>query len=100
MLALLGWNPGTEQEIFTLDELSKAFSFDIVIKSGARFNPEKAKWFNEQYLRARTAKQLAAEFLPIAAKSSRRNGLIRNEVAVAEPQNRPNVRFKIYYSNM
>ena len=70
MLALLGWNPGTEQEIFTLDELSKAFSFDRVIKSGARFNPEKAKWFNEQYLRARTAKQLAAEFLPVLQKNA------------------------------
>jgi len=70
MLALLGWNPGTEQEIFTLDELSKAFSFDRVIKSGAKFNPEKAKWFNEQYLRARTAKQLAVEFLPVLQKKA------------------------------
>ena len=70
MLALLGWNPGTEQEIFTLDELSEAFSFDRVIKSGAKFNPEKAKWFNEQYLRARTAKQLAVEFLPVLQKKA------------------------------
>lgn len=62
MLALLGWNPGTEQEIFSLDELTKAFSFDRVIKSGAKFNPEKAKWFNEQYLRMRTPEQLAGEF--------------------------------------
>jgi glutamyl-tRNA synthetase len=69
MLALLGWNPGTEQEIFTLDELSKAFSFDRVIKSGARFNPEKAKWFNEQYLRMRTPEQLAKEFIPILQQS-------------------------------
>ena len=51
MLALLGWNPGTEQEVFSLDELVKTFSFDRVHKSGARFDPDKAKWFNEQRLR-------------------------------------------------
>ena len=51
MLALLGWNPGTEQEVFSLDELVKTFSFDRVHKAGARFDPDKAKWFNEQRLR-------------------------------------------------
>ncbi|MBK9636932.1 MAG: glutamate--tRNA ligase [Bacteroidetes bacterium] len=51
MLALLGWNPGTEQEVFTMDELIKIFSFDRVHKAGARFDPDKAKWFNEQRLR-------------------------------------------------
>ena len=51
MLALLGWNPGTEQEVFSLDELVKTFSFDRVHKAGARFDPGKAKWFNEQRLR-------------------------------------------------
>ncbi len=65
MLALLGWNPGTEQEIFTLEELVRAFSLDRVIKSGARFNPEKAKWFNQEYLRKQTDNRLAAEFLPL-----------------------------------
>ena len=65
MLALLGWNPGTEQELFTIDELVKAFSLDRVIKSGARFNPEKAKWFNQEYLRKRSPKELAQDFLPI-----------------------------------
>lgn len=50
MLALLGWNPGTEQEIFSLEELSEIFSLDKVSKSGARFNPEKAVWFNHQYI--------------------------------------------------
>lgn len=50
MLALLGWNPGTEQEIFSMDELIKSFSFEHVHKAGARFDPEKAKWFNEQWL--------------------------------------------------
>lgn len=51
MLAFLGWNPGTEQEIFTLQGLVDAFSLDRVGKGGARFDPEKANWFNEQYLR-------------------------------------------------
>ena len=46
MLALLGWNPGTEQEIFTMEELINAFSIERVHKSGSRFDPEKAKWFN------------------------------------------------------
>lgn len=62
MLALLGWNPGTEQEIFSLDELVKAFSFEHIHKSGAKFNPEKAKWFNQQYLWKRTDEGLAKEF--------------------------------------
>src|SRR6185369_5368143 len=50
MLAFLGWNPGTEQEIFTMDELIQRFSFAHVHKAGARFDPEKTKWFNEQWL--------------------------------------------------
>lgn len=49
-LALLGWNPGTEQEIFSMDQLIEAFSFDRCSKSGAKFDVEKAKWFNHQYL--------------------------------------------------
>jgi glutamyl-tRNA synthetase len=62
MLALLGWNPGTEQEIFSMKELIEAFSIDRVGKSGSRFDPEKAKWFNHQYLRNRTNNQLSLEF--------------------------------------
>ncbi|HEY5471539.1 MAG TPA: glutamate--tRNA ligase [Bacteroidales bacterium] len=62
MLALLGWNPGTEQEIFTMAELIEAFSIERVHKSGSRFDPEKAKWFNHQYLQKRSNNQLAMEF--------------------------------------
>lgn len=51
MLAMLGWNPGTNQEIFTTDELIQAFTLERVGKSGAKFDPEKAKWYNQQYLR-------------------------------------------------
>ena len=49
-LAFLGWNPGTEQEIFSLSELKDAFSVDKIIKSGAKFNYDKAKWYNQQYI--------------------------------------------------
>ena len=65
MLAMLGWNPGTTQEIFSLDELIEAFSFERVNKSGAKFDPEKTKWFNQQYLRAKSDKELAELFTPI-----------------------------------
>ena len=50
MLALLGWNPGTEQEIFSLEELVQAFEISRVHKSGAKFNPEKTDWFQHQYM--------------------------------------------------
>ena len=62
MLALLGWNPGTEQELFSMGELIEAFSIDRVGKSGSRFDPEKAKWFNHQYLQKRSNTLLAIEF--------------------------------------
>ena len=65
MLALLGWNPGTEQEIFSIEELIKAFSLDRVGKAGARFNPEKAKWFNAHYLHGKSDGELAELFLPV-----------------------------------
>ncbi len=65
MLALLGWNPGTEQEIFSMQELIDAFSIDRVGKSGSRFDPEKAKWFNHAYLQMRPDTQLAMEFRDI-----------------------------------
>jgi glutamyl-tRNA synthetase len=62
MIAFLGWNPGTEQEIFSMDQLIDAFSIERVGKSGSRFDPEKAKWFNHTYLQKRTNNQLAMEF--------------------------------------
>ena len=58
LLAMLGWNPGTEQEIFSMEELIAAFSLDKVGKSGAKFNPEKAKWFNKEYLRMKSDGEL------------------------------------------
>ena len=64
LLAMLGWNPGTEQEIFSMDELIKAFSVEKVSKSGAKFNPEKAKWYNKEYLRMKGDAELAALWMP------------------------------------
>jgi len=61
-LALLGWNPGTEQELFSLAELVSAFELERVQKSGARFDPEKTKWFNQQYLQASSNESLLSSF--------------------------------------
>ena len=68
MLALLGWNPGTEQEIFSLEELCEIFTLERVNKSGARFNPEKAKWFNHKYLVEKSNEELAELMEPLLAR--------------------------------
>jgi glutamyl-tRNA synthetase len=65
MLAFLGWNPGTEKEIFSTDELIEAFSIDRVGKAGARFDPEKAKWFNHQHLQMKSDEELKELFQKI-----------------------------------
>ncbi|MCL2073266.1 MAG: glutamate--tRNA ligase [Marinilabiliaceae bacterium] len=65
LLALLGWNPGSDKELFSLEELIDLFDIDRVHKSGARFDPEKAKWFNHQYLINKDNKELADLFMPI-----------------------------------
>jgi glutamyl-tRNA synthetase len=58
MLAFLGWNPGTEQEIFSLDALTEAFSLEKVNKAGARYDHDKTQWFNQQYLRLLSNEEL------------------------------------------
>jgi len=65
MLALLGWNPGTEKEIFSMQELIETFSIDRVGKSGSRFDPEKARWFNTRYFQMKSDEELAALFMPL-----------------------------------
>lgn len=67
MLAFLGWNPGDgdNREILSIPELVEAFSLEHVVKSGARFNAEKAKWYNKEYLRMKSAESLAELFLPV-----------------------------------
>jgi len=68
-LAFLGWNPGTEQEMFSLEDLIQSFSLDRINKSGARFDIEKAKWFNQQYLIAMDDQVLAEMIQPILKKA-------------------------------
>lgn len=62
MLAFLGWNPGTEQEIFSLDELVQSFELSRVQKSGAKFDPDKTKWYQAQYLQEMDERILTAQF--------------------------------------
>lgn len=60
MLAFLGWNPGTQQEIFNMDELISSFSLERVSKAGAKFDPDKTKWFQQHYLRNKSDETLAS----------------------------------------
>ena len=64
-LALLGWNDGTDQELFSLEELAEKFDLNRVHKAGAKFDPEKNKWFNHQYLVKTDDDTLAKAFAPI-----------------------------------
>ncbi len=82
MLALLGWNPGTEQEIFSMDELINAFSIERVGKSGSRFDPEKAKWFNHQYLQKKSNNQLAMEFREVLRAHGYHYDIVRLETLI------------------
>lgn len=80
ILALLGWNPGNNQEIFSIEELCQLFDFERVNKSGAKFDPEKAKWFNQQYLRKHTDTELAEAFKPVLKEK----GISRDDKFIAE----------------
>ena len=75
MLALLGWNPGDERELFSPEELIQAFSIERVNKSGAKFDAEKAKWFNHQYLIKKSDEELAGYFMPVLLK----NGIVADK---------------------
>ena len=74
IIAFLGWNPGTEQEIFSMGELIETFSLERVIKAGSRFDPEKARWFNQQYLRTKSDQELAELFMPYLEDNSIQTG--------------------------
>jgi len=76
-LAFLGWNPGTEQELFTLEELVESFDLKRVNKAGAKFDPEKAKWFNQQYFVNQDDKTIAKQFASIV--TSKVTGSYSNE---------------------
>ena len=68
-LALLGWNPGTEQELFSLDELVKAFDISRCSKAGAKFDFKKGIWFNHEYLLRKSPEEVAKIFAPIVANN-------------------------------
>ena len=68
-LALLGWNPGTEQELFTLDELVKAFDITRCSKAGAKFDYQKGIWFNHEYILRKSNEEIAELFAPIVANN-------------------------------
>jgi glutamyl-tRNA synthetase len=65
MLAFLGWNPGNEKELFSLEELIQEFDLKRVSKSGAKFSPDKASWFNQQYMQTTNNEVLTDLYLPI-----------------------------------
>jgi glutamyl-tRNA synthetase len=68
-LALLGWNPGTHQELFSMDELIKTFSIERIGKSGTKFDINKAKWFNQQYLKEKSNEDLADSLIECCKKN-------------------------------
>lgn len=83
MLALLGWNPGNDQELMPLQELTALFDLERVHKGGARFDPEKARWFNQQYLRKRPDAELGAELHRLLAEKGIAATLEKAVAAVA-----------------
>lgn len=78
MLAFLGWNPGTKQELFSLEELVNNFDLKRVSKAGAKFSPEKASWFQQQYMQTKSDAELTDLFLPILAEK----GILKNNAFV------------------
>jgi len=90
MLSLLGWNPGTEQEIFSMEQLIHAFSIERINKSGAKFDPEKTKWFNHQYLINKNVKNLALEFNNVLKDKDIFADLSKVETVVALTKDRVN----------
>jgi glutamyl-tRNA synthetase len=90
-LALLGWNDGTEQELFSLDELVQKFDLSRVHKSGAKFDPEKNKWFNHQYLIKQNDADLAKSFALIVAEKGKDSfGMTKLEKIVSLIKERAN----------
>lgn len=67
MLSLLGWNPGTEQELFSLEELTKEFTIERVSKAGAKFSPDKTNWFNQQYMQQKSNMEISKLFSELYA---------------------------------
>ena len=89
-LSLLGWNPGTEQEIFSMEELINQFSLDRVSKSGAKFDYEKGKWFNHKYLQLKSNEEIAIIFQSILVEKGLVEELERVTKIVALVKERAN----------
>jgi glutamyl-tRNA synthetase len=88
LLAMLGWNPGTEQEIFSLEEMVEHFSLERVVKAGSRFDPEKARWFNRQYLQKKSARELARLVVPLLYSKNINTSLGQVVIVVEEIKER------------
>lgn len=90
LLALLGWNPGTEQELFTLDELVEAFDIHKCSKAGARFDYQKGIWFNHEYMLKKSNEEVANLFAPIVANNGVDETMERITQVVAMMKDRVN----------
>jgi len=91
MFALLGWNPGTEQELFTLDELVSEFQLEKVGRSGSRFDPEKAKWFNHQHIQLMEEGELIKAFQSVLKSSEVE--ISKERITVLVPIIKPRINF-------
>ena len=91
LLALLGWNPGTEQELFTLEELVSEFQLEKVGKSGSRFDPEKSKWFNHQHIQLMEEGELIKAFQSVFLSYGAE--ITRERIAVLVPIIKPRINF-------
>ncbi|MBR5084838.1 MAG: glutamate--tRNA ligase [Prevotella sp.] len=89
-LALLGWNPGTEQEVFSLKELVEAFDLGRCSKSGAKFDYQKGIWFNHEYILNKSSEEIAKLFAPIVAGNGIDESMERIEQVVAMMKDRVN----------
>ena len=87
-LALLGWNPGTEQEMFTLDELVEAFDISRCSKAGAKFDYQKGIWFNHEYILKKSDEEIALLFAPIVANNGIETSMARVRQVVAMMKDR------------
>ncbi len=90
MLALLGWNPGTEQEVFSLKELIDVFDLSRISRSGAKFSPNKTNWFNQQYLQKKPSFELASLYLKILCEKNVEAPIDYIEKVVSLVKNRAN----------
>ena len=89
-LAFLGWNPGTEREMYSIDELAELFDITKCSKAGARFDYQKGIWFNHEYILAKSAEEIASIFAPIVAENGVNESLERITKVVEMMKDRVN----------